>query len=108
MTNSPSSAWYRWEGDDLILLLRVQPRASRDELSGLRSERLQVRITAAPVEGKANAHLRKFLADTFRVSPSRVTLISGDTVRDKCVRIQAPRRLPLGIARPRTGGGCSA
>jgi uncharacterized protein (TIGR00251 family) len=108
MTSSPSAAWYRWEGHDLIVLLRVQPRASQNELVGPRSERLQVRITAAPVEGKANAHLRKFLADTFRVSPSSITLISGETVRDKCVRIHAPRRLPPGITPPATKGGCPA
>jgi uncharacterized protein (TIGR00251 family) len=48
------------------------------------------------VDGKANAHLLRFLAELFDVSPSSVELISGETGRDKRVRITRPRRLPDG------------
>ncbi len=89
--------WYRWEDGDLILRLRVQPRASRDEFAGVQGERLRVRIAAPPVDGKANAYLGKFLAKEFQVAKSAVTLISGATSREKCFRIGAPRRLAVGI-----------
>lgn len=95
-----SSAWYRWEGGDLILEVLIQARASRDELLGSSGERLRVRIAAPPVEGEANARLCKLLADTFQVSKSMVTLVSGKTSRYKRVRIHAPRCLPAGIGLP--------
>ena len=91
------SGGYRWEGADLILSLRIQPRASRDQWSEPLEGRFRVRITAPPVDGQANAHLREFLADLFGVAKSQVTLLAGETGRDKRLRIAAPKRLPPGI-----------
>ncbi|MCB1766473.1 MAG: YggU family protein [Candidatus Competibacteraceae bacterium] len=88
---------YVWKGADLILRVRAQPRAHRDEWLGLREDRFHVRITAPPVDGQANAHLRAFLADLFGVAKSRITLLAGETGRDKRWRIVAPRRFPPGI-----------
>jgi len=88
------AAWYQWQGDDLVLSIRVQPRASRDEIVGPHGDALKVRITAPPVEGKANAHLLKFLAAAFDVPRASVTLLSGDSARGKRIRICAPRHLP--------------
>jgi hypothetical protein len=90
-------AWCRWDGDDLVLALRVQPRASRDELAGPHGERFRVRITAPPVEGKANAHLLRFLADCFDVPPAGVRLERGAAGRDKQVRIHRPGRIPAAL-----------
>ncbi len=92
-----ATGWYYWEGTDLILQVRVQPRAGRDEITGLQAGRLRVRLTAPPVDGKANLHLCRFLAEAFAVPPSRVTLIAGATSRDKRLRISAPRHLPWDI-----------
>ena len=83
-----------WRGDTLELNVRVQPGASRDEIAGAPGGDLKVRITTPPVEGKANAHLIRFLARTFGVPPARVTLISGAKGRSKRLRIEAPARLP--------------
>lgn len=93
------TSWYRWEGDDLLLSLRVQPRAKRDELAEPMGDHLRVRITAAPVEGKANAHLRRFLARLFRVPASRVELLGGELARTKRLRVRAPVRIPEMISR---------
>ena len=97
-------AWYRWEGEILILSVRVQPKASSDEIVGpcadaLGGESLKIRITAPPVDGKANAHLVKFLAKTFGVAKSRVSVVAGDSGRQKRVHIIGPTRLPLSIRR---------
>ena len=86
--------WYRWDGEDLILDLQVQPRAKTDALAGAHGDRVKVRITAPPVEGKANRHLVKFLARLFGVAPRDVSLLSGETARGKRVRIHRPRCLP--------------
>lgn len=93
-----NAGWYRWEGDDLVLNLKVQPRASADSLEepagDQAGDELRVRITAPPVDGKANAHLGRFLANCFGVPPSRVEVISGAQGRHKRVRIRQPKRLP--------------
>jgi len=91
------TGWYRWEGTDLVLQVRVQPRAGRDEITGVQAGRLRVRLTAPPVDGKANACLCRLLAEAFDVPPSRVTLAAGAASRDKRLRISAPRCLPWGI-----------
>lgn len=87
-------SWYRWDDEDLILDCHLQPKASSDEFAGLHGERLKIRLTAPPVEGKANAHLMAFLAKAFGVSKSQVSLISGELNRQKRVRIQTPKKLP--------------
>lgn len=87
-------SWYRWDGDDLILDCHLQPKASRDEFAGLHGERLKIRLTAPPVEGKANAHLMAFLAAAFGVAKSQVSLESGELNRQKRVRVRSPRQLP--------------
>jgi uncharacterized protein (TIGR00251 family) len=92
-----TEAAYAWEGGDLTLRLRVQPRASRDDWVGLQGDRFRVRITAPPVDGQANAYLRAFLANLFGVAKSQAILMAGETGRDKRWRIIAPKQLPPGI-----------
>lgn len=87
--------WYRWEGENLRLQLRVQPRARQDAFVGpLGEERYRVQITAPPIDNKANEHLRRFLAKTFDVPVTRVQLLSGERSRTKQVRVIAPQRIP--------------
>jgi uncharacterized protein (TIGR00251 family) len=93
-------SWYRWEGADLVLNLRVQPRARRDEFAEPFGDQIKVRITAPPVEGKANAHLLRFVADLCEVPLSQVSLLAGGQNRSKRLRIVAPRRLPAGVSAP--------
>ena len=93
--------WFRWEGTDLVLNLLVQPRASRDELVGVHgSDFLKVRITAPPVEGKANVHLERYLAKVFGVPRSRVLLVGGTSSRRKTFRINRPRRAQVPLLTP--------
>lgn len=67
--------------------VRAQPRASKTELIGAHGDALKVRLAAPPVDGKANAECRKFLAKLFQVSAASVEIISGDSARDKIIRI---------------------
>jgi len=82
------------------LTIRLQPRASRDEIIGIQGDHLKVRVTAPPVEGQANAQLIRFLASTFKVSKSGVRLLAGEKGREKIVKIMAPRCLPPPIVEP--------
>ncbi|MEQ9406448.1 MAG: DUF167 family protein [Fuerstiella sp.] len=88
------SRHYNWDGPDLLLRVRISPRASRDKVGDLYGDRLKLLITAPPVDGKANAHLVQFVAKQFGVSKSSVSLVSGETSRDKTIRIEVPRKLP--------------
>jgi len=92
--------WYHWDGDDLILHLHIQPRAARDEITGPHGDALKLRLAAPPIDGRANEHLRTYLAGLCGVTRSQVTVISGESTRSKRVRIAAPRRLPPFIAAP--------
>lgn len=96
-SSSDPGAW-RWDGRDLVLRVQVQPRASRDGFAGLHGDRLKIRLTAAPVDGAANAQLTAFLAEAFGVPKRQVQLVSGASGRAKTVRIEAPVRLPPELA----------
>jgi uncharacterized protein (TIGR00251 family) len=78
----------RRDGADLVIDVRVQPRASRSEIAGLHGERLRIRLQAPPVDGRANAALVEFLADAFDVPRASVIVEHGLTGRDKRVRIR--------------------
>jgi len=82
------SDWYTLRDKELVLNVSIQPRASRDEICGIHGDTLKIRITAPPVDGKANAHLIAFLAKQCRLSKSSVSVISGSTARHKRVRLQ--------------------
>ncbi|GAB3523454.1 MULTISPECIES: DUF167 family protein YggU [Photobacterium] len=81
-------------GDDLVIRLYIQPKASRDQIVGLHGDELKVAITAPPVDGKANAHLTKYLAKQFRVAKGQVVIEKGELGRHKQVRIETPRETP--------------
>lgn len=76
----------------------LQPKASRDQFLGLHGEALKIAITAPPVDGKANAHLLKWLAKQCKVSQSQVQLLSGETSRHKRITLQSPRIIPPVLA----------
>lgn len=85
---------YQQHGNDLLLHCLVQPKASRDEIIGLQDDRLKIRITAPPVDGKANSHLIRFLADVCQLPRSRLSIHSGETGRRKTIRISNTSTLP--------------
>ena len=86
--------FYEWQDNDLLIRLKIQPKASKDEFCEVLDNRLKVRITAPPVDGKANQHLIKFLASQFKTSKSQVELISGETSREKRFKISRPGQIP--------------
>ncbi|HET57912.1 MAG TPA: DUF167 domain-containing protein [Deltaproteobacteria bacterium] len=67
----------------VIFAVRVLPRSSRSEIAGLHGGALKVRITAAPVEGKANEACVACIADFLGVPKSRVEIIAGSTAKNK-------------------------
>lgn len=68
--------------------VRVQPRASRDEIVGEYQDGLKIRLTAPPVDDRANEALRKLLAARLNVPLSAVRIASGERGRTKRVEIR--------------------
>jgi uncharacterized protein (TIGR00251 family) len=80
--------------DELTILVRVIPRASKSEVVGMVEGHLKVRIAAPPVDGAANAELVKLLSRYFNVPKREVELVSGETSRVKKVKITGLNELP--------------
>jgi uncharacterized protein (TIGR00251 family) len=69
--------------------VRLTPRAARDEISaGREPGSYAVRVTAPPVDGRANDALCKLIAGRAGVAPSRVSVVRGQKARDKVVRVE--------------------
>ncbi len=84
-------SWLEEKDNDMILSIRVVPRAAKDGIQGiLGDEALKVRIQAPPVEGKANVYLVKFLSKLWKIPRSRIEILSGETGRNKRLRITNP------------------
>ncbi|NPA30623.1 MAG: DUF167 domain-containing protein [Chloroflexi bacterium] len=70
------------------LTVRVIPRARRDELAGVLDDgTLRIRLTAPPVDNKANEALIRFLARLLKVPRQHIEIVAGHTSRNKLVSI---------------------
>lgn len=80
-------SWATAAGDGTRLALRVQPRASRNEVAGPHGDALKVRLAAPPVDGAANEALVRFLAQALNLPRAAVTLVGGLSSRSKAVQV---------------------
>ncbi len=76
--------------DGLFFSILVQPRASKNEAVGLHGDAVKIRLTAPPVEGRANKMCAAFLAKSLGVPKSAVGIVSGHTGRTKQVKVACP------------------
>ena len=83
---------HRWDGADLELNVHAQPGARKTEVQGIHAGAIKIRLQARPVEGAANEALLDFLAASLQVPRRRCVLVSGQTSRQKRVRIENPDR----------------
>ena len=81
-------SWFTESPEGITIALKVVPRAKRDEIVGVEGDALKVRLTAPPVEGKANEALVKFLAARLGVKRADVEILHGETGRHKLVRVR--------------------
>ncbi|MGR3319584.1 MAG: DUF167 domain-containing protein [Candidatus Anammoxibacter sp.] len=71
----------------ILLLLKVQPNAKKNSIVGKHGDRLKISVTAPPDKGKANKAVIKLIATELKVKTSQVSVVSGQTSRDKKVQI---------------------
>jgi len=76
----------------VILLVRMQPRASKDEIAGEMAGALKIRLRAPAVEGRANEALAEFLAELLKTPKAAVRILSGDRSRTKRIEIRGVTR----------------
>jgi uncharacterized protein (TIGR00251 family) len=76
------------EEESCAFHVRVIPRSRRNEIVGQHGDALKIRLTAPPIEGKANRALQTFLAKRLGVSPTAVEILTGHTSRQKRVRVE--------------------
>lgn len=70
------------------LAIRVTPRAKKDEITGILDDgTVKIRLTAPPVEGKANIALVVFLAKILDVPRRNIEIVAGSRGRDKLVSV---------------------
>ena len=72
----------------MILAVRVIPRSPKSAITGMRGDAILVRLAAPPVEGAANEALIEFLSKTFQRPRRAISIVSGETSRDKRVAIE--------------------
>ena len=71
----------------LMLSLKVQPRAKRNELAGTVGTELKLKVTAPPVDSAANEAVLEFIADTLGLPRRAVNLVRGQTSQHKTLRL---------------------
>lgn len=88
----------------ITLKVRLQPRASRNGIDGVQGDALKLKVTAPPLEGRANKALKKLLAERLGIPPARIEIITGRRSREKLVRLSGISRAEveraLGIPLP--------
>jgi uncharacterized protein len=73
--------------DAVTFSVRVHPRAKKNAITGEFGDRLKVSLTTPPVEGRANEACIEFFAKLLKVPRSSVTIASGQTSRNKVIRV---------------------
>lgn len=76
------------QDNGILLFLHVQPGGSRDELCGTHGDSIKLKVRARAVEGAANQAVRDVLAKIFKVPKSSVTIVKGETSREKTIHLR--------------------
>ena len=74
-------------GESCTLKVRVQPKASRNQVDGYEDGTLRLRVTAPPSEGKANTDVIALLSKALGVGKSKLEIVHGHRSRDKVVSV---------------------
>lgn len=93
-------AYYRKTDGGIIVNIKVIPRSSRNEVAGVLNDELRIKLTAAPVDGKANRELINFLhgfiskgKGGIKIKKSDITILKGEISRLKQVLIKGVQKI---------------
>lgn len=90
MKNNPETNDFliKETNEGVTFFLHVQPKACRNEISGITGKELKVRLTSPPVDGAANKLCQEFFAKLLRVAKSNVQIIAGEKSRHKTIAVR--------------------
>lgn len=80
-------SYIRSQPDGVLLSVKLQPRASANQIGETLGNELRIKVTAAPVEAAANEALIRFLAEVLNCPRHRVELVRGHTSRHKVIKL---------------------
>jgi len=83
----PLPSYLRAQSDGVWLAIKLQPRASTNEIGEPLGNELRIKVTAPPVDSAANEELIRFLADTLGCARNSIELLRGQTSRHKIVKL---------------------
>ena len=86
--NGPLPGFLRAHADGVLLSVKLQPRASANEIGEPLGDELRIKVTAPPVEAAANEALVRLLADALDCGRNRVELVRGQTSRHKLLKLR--------------------
>ncbi|WP_371369284.1 hypothetical protein SRRS_25180 [Sporomusa rhizae] len=87
MLSALSSLDIKEVSNGIAFRVRVQPRSSKNTISGLMGDMLKINLTSPPVDGEANTACIAFFANLLSVSKSQVTITTGQKNRSKIIKI---------------------
>ena len=73
--------------EDIILKVYLQPKSSKNEVVGPYRDGIKIKVTAPPIEGKANQALIRLLGKELGISPSSIEILKGHHGREKIIRV---------------------
>ena len=95
-------AYLRVQSDGVLLSVKLQPRASANEIGDALGNELRIKVTAPPVDAAANEALVKLLAQHLDCPRNRIELVRGHTSRHKTIKLYglAPEDVAKKLAAP--------
>lgn len=78
---------FKIRGNDIIIKVKIVPGSSKNKIIGAYNDALKISIAAPPIEGKANKKCIAYLAKYFDVAKSKIEIISGQTSKNKLIKI---------------------
>jgi uncharacterized protein (TIGR00251 family) len=80
-------AFIRAQENGVLLAIKLQPRASRNQIGSPLGDELRIKVTAPPVDAAANQALIELLAETLDCGRNRIEILRGHTSRHKTIRL---------------------
>lgn len=81
------------KGEFVELVIKVIPNAKKTEIVGVENDALKVRLSALPIEGRANEELVAFFSKNFKIAKRDIEIISGELGRNKRVALPKSEKL---------------
>lgn len=88
MENNTEYTCITQKGNDTAITIRLTPNSSKNEFGEISNEFLKVKVSAQPIENKANKELIKFLSESLKIPKTKISLISGDKSKLKRILIK--------------------